>query len=255
MGSEDEVEFAALKKHVMQVFRNAGLKALLDELRQIQQGPNGRELLYRLAHTCVDYEATLLHEAAELDGTPLKVSLYADDLEAPLYSREEFSRRFAEDEALALTVCRFLVDEAGADVNFRANGKVTADTALKRTIIEGCEPIAKFLLERGADNQSRVDALWYAADFADHSMLKLLLENGADVNDLDGNTALTNAARKRDFLTVERLMAAGIDINRRDASGKTAAEVALSEGWDDGVEILTAENQQRLMQEADALLD
>ncbi|KAE8952994.1 hypothetical protein PR003_g32695 [Phytophthora rubi] len=86
-------------------------------------------------------------------------------------------------------------------------------------------------------------------------MLKLLLENGADVNDLDGNTALTNAAKKRDFLTVERLMAAGVDINRRDASGKTAAEVALSEGWDDGVEILTAENQQRLMEEAEALFD
>ncbi|KAE9309379.1 hypothetical protein PF008_g20713 [Phytophthora fragariae] len=86
-------------------------------------------------------------------------------------------------------------------------------------------------------------------------MLKLLLENGADVNDLDGNTALTNAAKKRDFLTVERLMAAGIDINRRDASGKTAAKVALSELWDDVAEIITAENQQRLMQEAEALLD
>ncbi|KAE9147154.1 hypothetical protein PF001_g11094 [Phytophthora fragariae] len=220
MGSEDEVEFAALKKHVMQVFKNAGLKALLDELRQIQR----------------DYLRP---------GVP----------EVKLYSREEFSRRFAEGEALALTVCRFLVDEAGADVNFREDVEMPEETALERTIIQGCEPIAKFLLERGADNQSRVDALWYAADFADHSMLKLLLENGSDVNDLDGNTALTNAARKRDFLTVERLMAAGVDINRRDASGKTAAEVALSEGWDDGVEILTAENQQRLMQEADALLD
>ncbi|KAE9309374.1 hypothetical protein PF008_g20718 [Phytophthora fragariae] len=218
MGSEDEVEFAALKKHVMQVFKNAGLKALLDELRQIQRGPSGRELVHRLACSCDECRITLLHEAAGLFGVPLIDYLRPGVPEVKLYSREEFSRRFAEGEALALTVCRFLVDEAGADVNFREDVEMPEETALERTIIQGCEPIAKFLLERGADNQSRVDALWYAADFADHSMLKLLLENGADVNDLDGNTALTNAARRRDFLTVERLMAAGIDINRRDAS-------------------------------------
>ncbi|KAE8889384.1 hypothetical protein PF005_g11773 [Phytophthora fragariae] len=253
MGSEDEVEFAALKTHVLQVFRNAGLKALLDELRQIQQGPNGRELLPRLIRSCDEGGVTLLHQAAELFGAPLVD--YPGVRGTKPYSREEFSRRFAEDEALALTMCRFLVDEAGADVNFPADGNMAQETALERTIVQGCEPIAKFLLERGADNHSRVNALWYAADFADHSMLKLLLENGADVNDLDGNTALTNAAKKRDFLTVERLMAAGIDINRRDASGKTAAKVALSELWDDVAEIITAENQQRLMQEAEALLD
>ncbi|KAE8989919.1 hypothetical protein PR003_g23325 [Phytophthora rubi] len=65
MGSEDEVEFAALKTHVLQVFRNAGLKALLDELRQIQQGPNGRELLPRLIRSCDEGGATLLHQAVE----------------------------------------------------------------------------------------------------------------------------------------------------------------------------------------------
>ncbi|KAE8995759.1 hypothetical protein PR003_g21157 [Phytophthora rubi] len=145
MGSEDEVEFAALKKHVMQVFRNAGLKALLDELRQIQQGPSGRELVHRLACSCVECGITLLHEAAELFGVPLVDYLRPGVPEVKLYSREEFSRRFAEGEALALTVCRFLVDEAGAAVNFRADGNMAEETALERTIVQGCEPIAKFL--------------------------------------------------------------------------------------------------------------
>jgi hypothetical protein len=237
MGSGDEVASASAKERVVQAMQTSGLQGLFEELLRIQQEPNGKELLARICRPGACYEPNLLHLACDLDGIPLLGCFAVGGPRPRRYSRDEFSRAFAECQALALEVARFLVDEVGADVNYEFDH----ETPLSSTVKRGCEPIAKLLLERGADNRSRVQALFWAADFADDSMLKLLLENGADVVDTDGSTALTDAARTGRFLLVERLMAAGIDIHRPDASGDTAAQVAWDAYRDDIVALLTEE--------------
>jgi hypothetical protein len=149
-------------------------------LRQRARGAGHANLwLTRLVRGAAQDPARAQREglACDLDGIPLLGCFAVGGPRPRRYSRDEFSRAFAECQALALEVARFLVDEVGADVNYEFDH----ETPLSSTVKRGCEPIAKLLLERGADNRSRVQALFWAADFADDSMLKLLLENGADV--------------------------------------------------------------------------
>ncbi|GMF30618.1 unnamed protein product [Phytophthora lilii] len=133
---------------------------------------------------------------------------------------------FAELEAFVVGVCRFLIDEAGSDVKYRENMLKDANTPLTYAVRSGCYAIAKLFLDRGTDNFSKVQALWWAADIGDYDMIKFLLDNGADVQGTDGTTALTSAVHSRNYRIVKKLMAAGVDISRRDGSGRTAAEIA-----------------------------
>ena len=65
-------------------------------------------------------------------------------------------------------------------------------------------------------------------------MVKLLLENGADIharNKLDGSSPLHQAARSRAFLSVKLLIEAGIDVDSRDLYDQTPLMYAYSLGY------------------------
>ena len=76
-----------------------------------------------------------------------------------------------------------------------------------------------------------------------HKLVALALANGADVNEGSGyyrNTPLMQAARSGDTATVELLLQAGADVNRRNAGGMTALSWAACENHPEVVKLLLA---------------
>ncbi|KAG7395528.1 hypothetical protein PHYBOEH_003668 [Phytophthora boehmeriae] len=224
----EEIRFDALSKRVFGVMNGSGVTALLDELLRIQHGPNGHELLQRLAQAQDSDGSTLLVCAAEPDSYPPILS-WGGVWEADGLSDEEFAQALHESEVAAEATCRLLVDEAGADVNHSLDGD---ETALFRAVVCGCEPVVRFLLQRGAHNDSKFSALSYVADIPDYSLLKVMIENGADVLDEDGATILTPYERaeldhESRVVAVCRFLVdeAGADVNQRFSGGRVGVTV------------------------------
>ena len=92
----------------------------------------------------------------------------------------------------------------------------------------------KLLIEEGADVNARDEdgstALIEAARYEHTEIAKLLIENGADVNakDKDGWTALMGVAKTGE--TAKLLIEHGADVNAKDNDGMTALKWAAFEG-------------------------
>jgi ankyrin repeat protein len=74
----------------------------------------------------------------------------------------------------------------------------------------------------------------------DKDIVKLLIDNGANVNDTDrdGFTALMHAAKKGDKDIVQLLLENGADTNIESNNGKTALSLALHNKHEDMVEFI-----------------
>lgn len=85
----------------------------------------------------------------------------------------------------------------------------------------------KLLIENGADVNMKVENGWtplhYASSSGGFYSIKLLIENGADVNMKDkiGRTPLMVALTYRDYEIAEILIENGANVNDRDNEGKT----------------------------------
>ncbi|RLN94354.1 hypothetical protein BBJ28_00016497 [Nothophytophthora sp. Chile5] len=237
-------DFDSIKREAFRTAEKEGPQRLLQYLRSVSQGPNGRELLRRLASAHDDpRDPTLLMHAAnpsvELYPRGRNTGPGGDGIQG---LPKEVAHAHAE------AACRFLLTEAGADVNARGGA---LDSALEVAVRFRCEPVARLLLQNGADSESKDSALFLAAfhdvrtrrQVSDPDMLKLLLEFGADAENLGAKdtTALTAAADGGDIRIVERLLAAGVNIFRKDATGRTAAEVARAAGFEDVAQQITTE--------------
>jgi ankyrin repeat protein len=113
---------------------------------------------------------------------------------------------------------------------------------------QGQYEIAEYLLAAGADvdattikDSGEVTPLRYAIDRRDFLMVKLFVENGADVNKANthGWTPLMTAARVGDREIMAYLIDQGADIRARTADGTTALRTASNYGWTDIVVWLT----------------
>jgi uncharacterized protein len=113
---------------------------------------------------------------------------------------------------------------------------------------QGQYEIAEYLLAQGADvdattikDTGEVTPLRYAIDRKDFLMVKLFVENGADVNkaNAQGWTPLMTAARVGDREIMAYLIDQGADIRARTADGTTALRTASNYGWTDIVVWLT----------------
>jgi len=86
------------------------------------------------------------------------------------------------------------------------------------------------------------ESLRYAARFGQNYMLRLRMEEAADLNDRDaqGRTALYGAVANRQYVAVRILLEAGAAAGLADAQGKTPLMVAAQTGQGDLVEQLLA---------------
>ena len=109
---------------------------------------------------------------------------------------------------------RYLIDEAGADVN--APGEHL--------------PIVKSLRRYQGE---------------DYDILEMLLAKGADPNKIyRGHSGFIQAIENGDAKVLQLLVdRCGIDLSVQDDSGQTIAELAESRGWDEGLEIILAGGQ------------
>ncbi|RLN37967.1 hypothetical protein BBJ28_00024324 [Nothophytophthora sp. Chile5] len=230
---EEAPDFDSIKRQAFLMAKEGGPKRLLQHLRSVLQGPNGWEMIQFLGSAQEDLSgATLLAYAVDPDFAPSS----SNPSTSP---GGEAMQELTDYDVHAEAACRFLIEEAGADVNDRGG---SSESALETAVSCGCEPVAKLLLQNGADSESKAKALYLAAYEHDYGMLKLLLEFAADsALDVEGNTALSFAARNGETSIVESLLAAGVNIFKQDASGKAAADVARAAGREDLARLITTE--------------
>ena len=146
--------------------------------------------------------------------------------------------------AAAIEMFRLLLDK-GANINDVDGEGATALMVLAgysneddRESEKNAASAASFLLERGADANFATDwagtALERAEGGGSRQMVNVLKSagakripvEGATAADARGNTALMFAARSGDTKAMQRLIAAGADVNAHNAAGNTALMIA-----------------------------
>ncbi|GMF32686.1 unnamed protein product [Phytophthora fragariaefolia] len=112
--------------------------------------------------------------------------------------------------------CSMLLD-AGADVNFKT---------------KGWEDMTRFLLERGANEESKNMALIPAAHFGHLPVVRMLLETGGNQNyaNKKGTTPLMRAAQEGRDEVVKFLIKKGADTCAANNEGMTALMLAAQRG-------------------------
>lgn len=107
------------------------------------------------------------------------------------------------------------------------------ETALADVVIENYLEAARFLLDLGADVNTRglsaETPLMYAAGLGYREMVALLLERGADVNAQDGEqeTALFKAARHGYAEVCEALLESGAEPDIQNDMGENIFDIIL----------------------------
>jgi ankyrin repeat protein len=105
-----------------------------------------------------------------------------------------------------------------------------ADMALIGAAENGNVSLVKWILDKGADVNAMVDgytALMLASKQGNTKIVKLLLDEGADVNAMvDGDTALRLASKQGNTKIVKLLLKAGADFNVADVELLRKAEAA-----------------------------
>jgi ankyrin repeat protein len=143
-----------------------------------------------------------------------------------------------------LAVARFLLDNK-ADVNAGKN----SETAINWAAELGNKPMIELLLDHGADvndvhsrSSDKFAPLHQAAERGYRSLAELLLTRKADVNNRtkSGLTPLHIASEKGFKAFAELLMANGADVAARDNSGATPLYSAIGSGNEPTVELLLA---------------
>jgi ankyrin repeat protein len=132
---------------------------------------------------------------------------------------------------------------AGADINLAA---INGITPLMAAAFNGQTAMAKQLLDKGADvaplDRLQKNAMTYAAGAGSTEIVVMLLAKGVDPNTVYNNdlTALMWAAGFGKTATVKALLAAGAKPQLKDNRGKTAADMARDEHFDETATILDA---------------
>jgi ankyrin repeat protein len=186
--------------------------------------------------------ATPLHHAAGAGGAIGALILQGADLNAKTYKGDTplHWAAFSHRHEIALTL-----------LGWGAEPDIYALCALNM----GLE--VKTLLDRTPELTSRADAtgktpLHFAAEYGGPELVFLLLERGSDVNAQDVRfysplhyAALAIGGRKpdswimrRNLEKLELLLGHGANVDIVDRSGRTAADLALRQGWDDAARLI-----------------
>lgn len=130
-----------------------------------------------------------------------------------------------------------LLLENGADIN------AGPWTALYAAVDKDRKDIVEFLIQNGADvnaNEWGNPVLCYACSLNDPGILKLLINNNADIHikDTGGRTCLHWAMRNENIEIAEILITEGAEIDIKDLEGVTPLQYAISRGKKDHVRFL-----------------
>lgn len=182
--------------------------------------------------------STALFLAAEADRPAAVETLIAHGANVDLPGRSGITPVGAAAFMGSEQLVRLLLDK-GADAN-TVDG--TGKTAICYAAGRGFPAVVRRLLDRGVDPNKRygndLTALMWAAGYTDEAgvndmdeILKLLIERGAHVDDIDnrGRTALMIAAATGHTSAAELLLSHGADAALRDKSGKSAGDLAANE--------------------------
>ena len=137
--------------------------------------------------------------------------------------------------------------DGGADPNFKSK---YGGAPLVEAAYWGADKTVELLLDRGADVNQTSSAGWtplLSAVSKEHlTIVELLLSRGADVNIRSeaGYTALRTAVIHRNVNLIEKLLDHGADVTLKDADGKTAIETAEELGYEEGIRLLSSQQNQ-----------
>ncbi len=121
----------------------------------------------------------------------------------------------------------------GADINYRQPS--TGWNALTYAALHGHPKILACLFEHGAKvgaNNADRHALMYAVKYEHMECVRVLLQNGANINvrDNKGRTALIRATRQANSPLLKLLLNFSPNLDDRDRRGMTALMYAMSQG-------------------------
>jgi ankyrin repeat protein len=138
-----------------------------------------------------------------------------------------------------------LLHHNGADLHFRGKHE---RHPLHAAAFSGNFEVVRILIEYDPANIDARDSvgwtpLFWASgghNFKDGSVLRSLLEHGADINVQDkiGLTPLRWAIFNGALEVVRLLLEHGADVEAKDNNGKTALQLAADRGYDEVVELL-----------------
>ncbi len=126
----------------------------------------------------------------------------------------------------------------------KKESKESINKAFILALLEKYTNIAKFLLNRGADINSKDEdgktALLIAIWDRNFDMAKILINRGADVNIVDnkGDTPLTYASRGGNLNIIKLLIDKGADINKKTEQGLTPLTLSLYNGHSEVADFL-----------------
>lgn len=153
-----------------------------------------------------------------------------------------------------IPILRLLL-ERGADINIKNSRGITA---LRAGLCSGMNEAVKLLLKYGADQtikpntEDKRGSIHVAALRCNRAVMAMLLNRGADVNDMDGNgqaalhwIARHGSMRARNYIdsripVIELLLEKGADIDIPDYHLSTPLHYAAFHGLDNLVELLLA---------------
>jgi len=229
----------------------AMMKLLLDEGADLNAASKGgaTALLWAL-HDVEKVKLLLKHDAKNLDAAVLGAAgipgatpvlkLLAEHGASLKASKAGFTPLMAASRGGDLVAVRYLIDR-GADVRARTKSGYTALYAAASWPDNAA--IVALLLEKGADANAEVEVSQPANDLftpvlaaamhGDAESLKPLLEKGGKANRQGGDfgrTPLHAAATTGSESTIELLLAAGANVNAKDALGNSPLKWAKRRG-------------------------
>lgn len=181
-------------------------------------------------------EPTLPQAAAQGDEAAVAsiLSAYQDDKSIDLEERDDWLGRTPlqlATDAGHLRIVRNL-HQAGANIDVQDN---YGRTALHIAALRYRMSIARYLLRKGADMRSRDKWGVSAMEDSSPSLQVLFLQHGLDIaHDMDITHLLFLAAEQGNMKAVQRLVAAGADVQVKDSYGRSPYEQAK---WADRAEV------------------
>ena len=180
--------------------------------------------------------------SALLPEGPGSVSLHQKWMASESVSYYQGGRGFNRGAYLSYVACPVNIAVSHSNVKlvewFLGGGVKVPFAALFLAILDKCDTMVKVLLDGGADVNEAVNGGWTALmqasmDYSSESVVRLLVDGGASVNLQDdvGRYALLNAIEWSEFAIAQLLLEKGADYHLVTDEGTTALSGIQANSW------------------------